>query len=1066
MAQSAHNGMATDINLPQAAGNLAVQRLFRAGAIQAKLAISQPGDPDEEEADRVAEQVVSSAPVGKVQRKCAACAAGGTTCPKCEEEEKIQAKRKSGHTALGASTSQSVLGSLRGGGQPLSPATRAFFEPRFGQDFSGVRVHTGNQAAESAQAIQARAFTTGQDVVFGAGEFAPHSLEGQRLLAHELTHVMQQQAQPHSAVLQRQPGHGTAPAATPPAPEPPKAPDAPAPSPDAAKEIVEQEQKAFDSAKGRAGQPAATVLFSNPVSPSTKDSPENETFTIGEVLNRNAGDPVRHGFDTPGPATAFAATAATEVGGAVIQQEKFFFAARLNPGKHKLRVAAPTWTEWDWWRIGSSDHVYRVTPAPGVASVTGMGGFVFPPNQDLMDDPAKTRFLKNPQMATPADAKDMRKIAGVASVGEKSAEGLDQAEIPEAQQEAFIITYFRARGLEVLSANEKEANRLADVFKPTDPGSATKAASGVSGEAQQMINADRAQLKVYSELLEQEVKVEALLSFLKVCEERGEFPPFKPIYVKPQKAEVVALTNYIRSRQADVQRRKTGLLAASPLIGQLVGAPDPKSRFKEAERTRVNLIEYLSVPQIRGTSYEGVDNNLLARPPTTENDEAIRAEFLKKLDAVRKAIRDTRSEMYSDPGFLLGMEGLQLLVKQDLSGVKGKNSGLDAKLTELLRSHAATEKFWKDAEIVIQIGLLFIPGIGSFLSAIAGVGFSAAQMANDLRRWTASQASVNPATALVDQHVAEAQLARTTVELTINALALAAETIEVMKTMETAGDGKKLEARLKAAGEKEAQQLNEIALKPGMAGVRREVGGIPDAFGGSTHELIISERGVERCSISCWIFSASLRSRGDNIKASLGATDEIRKKATQLQARAESIGAKSTKIANLAESERAAQEVLLLEEAKGVEMDMIALEHDLLGIAGTRKPAQGTWTGTWPDMIWNPPPGSAPYEVTKGKGIPFHNGYPNFREWAIPGSDVSLPAMKGDWKLDFAAADSIAAARTGMADAKAFATWRESMGYTWHHVENSMTMLLLPQSLHNAVAHVGGGWVARGIPIP
>ncbi|MEK7399226.1 MAG: DUF4157 domain-containing protein, partial [Candidatus Poribacteria bacterium] len=79
-----------------------------------------------------------------------------------------------------------------GGGHPLDSSTRAIFEPRFGHDFSQVRVHTDAQSAESAQAVNSLAYTAGRDVVFGAGQYAPGTSTGQRLLAHELTHVIQQ----------------------------------------------------------------------------------------------------------------------------------------------------------------------------------------------------------------------------------------------------------------------------------------------------------------------------------------------------------------------------------------------------------------------------------------------------------------------------------------------------------------------------------------------------------------------------------------------------------------------------------------------------------------------------------------------------------------------------------------------------------------------------------------------------------------------------------------------------------------------------------------------------------
>lgn len=78
-------------------------------------------------------------------------------------------------------------------GQPLDAETRAFMEPRIGHDFSRVRVHADERAGESARSVGARAYTVGRDVVFNSGRFAPRTHAGLRLLAHELTHVVQQQ---------------------------------------------------------------------------------------------------------------------------------------------------------------------------------------------------------------------------------------------------------------------------------------------------------------------------------------------------------------------------------------------------------------------------------------------------------------------------------------------------------------------------------------------------------------------------------------------------------------------------------------------------------------------------------------------------------------------------------------------------------------------------------------------------------------------------------------------------------------------------------------------------------
>jgi len=168
---------------------------FGAGVIQPKLAISQPGDVYEQEADRVAEQVMRM-PAPTLQRSCAPCAAGGAPCPKCAGEKKELVQRSTGNSKpetgnASASVPDNFLHSL-GSGQPLDASTRAFMEPRFGHDFGHVRVHTDARAAESARSVSALAYTVGRDVVFGARQYTPGTSGGQRLLAHELTHVVQQ----------------------------------------------------------------------------------------------------------------------------------------------------------------------------------------------------------------------------------------------------------------------------------------------------------------------------------------------------------------------------------------------------------------------------------------------------------------------------------------------------------------------------------------------------------------------------------------------------------------------------------------------------------------------------------------------------------------------------------------------------------------------------------------------------------------------------------------------------------------------------------------------------------
>jgi hypothetical protein len=177
--------------LQRTIGNQAVGRLISSGALQTKLRINEPGDIYEQEADRVADQVMRMT-----------CNPGDEECErkrKLEEEEKIQRKPFSilrasdqGNAPEVSSEVEANINSLISGGESLPESARMFFEPRFGYDFSGVRVHTDASAAEVARAVNARAFTLGHNVVFGKGEYAPETDGGRRLLGHELTHVVQQ----------------------------------------------------------------------------------------------------------------------------------------------------------------------------------------------------------------------------------------------------------------------------------------------------------------------------------------------------------------------------------------------------------------------------------------------------------------------------------------------------------------------------------------------------------------------------------------------------------------------------------------------------------------------------------------------------------------------------------------------------------------------------------------------------------------------------------------------------------------------------------------------------------
>ena len=168
--------------------------------MQAKLKIGQPGDKYEKEADRVAEEIMGRPEPGPLlaRSNCKPCEEELRRQPVEEEEEEefVQAKEATGQLTQASPDLAGQIKGLSGKGQPLPESERVFFEPRLGYDLSRVRFHADEQAEELTRSVNARAFTLGQHIFFGAGEYALGVEEGRRLLAHELTHVIQQSTNP------------------------------------------------------------------------------------------------------------------------------------------------------------------------------------------------------------------------------------------------------------------------------------------------------------------------------------------------------------------------------------------------------------------------------------------------------------------------------------------------------------------------------------------------------------------------------------------------------------------------------------------------------------------------------------------------------------------------------------------------------------------------------------------------------------------------------------------------------------------------------------------------------
>ncbi|MDW7693784.1 DUF4157 domain-containing protein [Flammeovirgaceae bacterium SG7u.111] len=190
---------------------------FKGNVVYPKLAIGQSNDKYEQEADAIADEVMAmqedtpklagvgnEGNSGSLQPKPITRSVVQKKCGSCEKEARgvLQPKLDGGETQVSVPL-QNQLQTSKRSGSPLPQKTNQFMGNAFGADFSNVRVHTGGEAQQMNQSIQAKAFTHGSDIYFNKGQYSPSSLGGKKLLAHELTHVVQQSASQSNAI-QRQ----------------------------------------------------------------------------------------------------------------------------------------------------------------------------------------------------------------------------------------------------------------------------------------------------------------------------------------------------------------------------------------------------------------------------------------------------------------------------------------------------------------------------------------------------------------------------------------------------------------------------------------------------------------------------------------------------------------------------------------------------------------------------------------------------------------------------------------------------------------------------------------------
>jgi len=202
------------LSLQRTIGNQAVKRLLESVLLQAKLRIGQPNDVYEQEADRVADSIIH-VPELKIKQEEEDGIHCQTLTAKAPSNEILPEKISFNHKSEATHEQENRIRGIKRRGHQLSRRDQTFYESCFNRDLSAVRIHTDGNANQLARELDAKAFTIGQDIVFGAGSYSPTTIEGRRLLAHELTHVIQQgqdkvrnksvRKRTGKAILQRQP---------------------------------------------------------------------------------------------------------------------------------------------------------------------------------------------------------------------------------------------------------------------------------------------------------------------------------------------------------------------------------------------------------------------------------------------------------------------------------------------------------------------------------------------------------------------------------------------------------------------------------------------------------------------------------------------------------------------------------------------------------------------------------------------------------------------------------------------------------------------------------------------
>lgn len=999
----------------QPAGNLAAQSLLRAGARASNYEVSEPGDPFEREAESVAERVVR----------------GGV--PEGGEPP----RSRGGVGAYGR------VEPGEAGGRPLGDAARAFYEPRLGQDFGHVRVHTDARAAAAAHALGARAFTLGRDIYFGQGLYAPETARGRRLLAHELTHVAQQ-AGGTPASFDGSSLTGGVPAAG-----------------------VRPHLIQRDGGDGATPAPAPTAPPSAPqVDPGPGEHANQQAGTWGvfEETPLTTGARFKEDFPTLDAAVAYGRSLGSAL--AVFGEGSKYV---LYPISYSTIFYSFTYSGT---RMYANSNITDVRGTAGVlAFVTEDGTPIYPYQyggkndyQSWMEQQNALRPGENPF--------DSHKQAFGEGLGKTT--GRDQ----------FLNQFYFAMQDTALSMLDQSQEEAVQKRRELEGGMPDKDVDTIQRVAKEVEDVDN-ELAVWRPKRDN-------LKYL--------FDHPSPQYHALQYHSFEEL-DALNKKVSDLEVKKRGILLDYPLLSHL-NAADFNKLDKQGQGAALHgaARDVLVNIDITRNNVTGGSLNLWALKPLVEAT----LQGLGIADEERKkwALDKMKSEQRWDTAISIALGVLQIgfsIAAVAVGGPLGAAFAVGALGAGVVDAVRMTEKYFVDraaagTDVNREEALVPADLDGQWVWVVVawvGVGLSFVEAVNAVRL---AKSAAKPVEELVRQISKETGLPE---DVLLKAMGQAGkhapDPAALRKILvsalpaELAQDAGNIAVRVLTDEEflKRFGSATGDAVTTFNTGSKGEL--IPEVFfreGGNP--LRMREEAVHVAQAADKTLAPKLAELTEARLANWG-TLEAGEKLRLYRIKIElEIDAQEKLLKQFAGEKTFIDEVQQNLDALRTrlgQVDEVSRNTDLLKegkvpwwdpaqaprLFGKRMPKTGgTWSGTRGESLWysdNP----KVQAITGGEGVPFKNGDPIFTKWAK--EEVGI-GVTGDSAKDLSLADRELAARWGATEpdiymhhgkpnAAAVERWRVQNGYTWHHHENGTLMQLVPSDLNGGVPHVGGASGAR-----